>query len=237
MRRNVAVILAGGSGQRFGAPQPKQLLRVAGDTVITHTVRAFERCEKVDEIAIVAGEDTWPEALRMKNSGLWSKLRRVIRGGADRSHSSLAAILDYGDEDCNLLLHDAARPLVSRGLLHRVCLALEYCEAVVTAVPSTDTIVMERGGCVAEVPDRAHLFRVQTPQAFRLSVLREAYRLAMADPSFRATDDSGVVARYQPRVKIHLVEGEQRNIKLTWPEDLPLVERMLKEDERQTTIE
>lgn len=224
-RRNVAVVLAGGVGARMGAGIPKQLLTVCGRTVLEHTIDAFEKNANIDEIIVVAN----PAIIgRVKAwQGTWKKVRHIVEGGRERSDSSKAAIRAYGDEDCNLIFHDAVRMLVSQDIIDRVCTALLTHEAVDVAIPSTDTILCVREGCIESIPDRSCLFRSQTPQAFRRQLIARAYELAATDPAFRATDDCGVVLKYVPDAHIFVVDGEERNIKITYPEDIPYVEHLM----------
>ena len=227
-RPNVAVILAGGTGRRMGLELPKQFLPLAGRTVLERTVDAFERNACIAEILIVAHprhvEDT--EAVVRRNT--WTKVSRVLAGGKERYDSSLAAIRACEGRDVNLLLHDAVRPLVSDRIIGGVCALMQHEEAVVTAVPAVDTIYeLAPDGTIGRIPDRSQLRRAQTPQAFRLHVIAEAYRRAFADKDFRATDDCGVMARYMPEVAIRIAEGEERNLKLTYREDIALAERLL----------
>lgn len=224
-RRNVAVILAGGVGSRMGAGIPKQLLTVCGRTVLEHTIDAFEKNACIDEIIVVANASIIGSVKALQ--GTWPKVHRIVEGGRERSDSSLAAIRAYEDEDCNLIFHDAVRMLVSQDIINRVCTALLTHEAVDVAIPSTDTILCVRDNRIESIPDRSLLFRSQTPQAFRRRLIAQAYELAEADPDFRATDDCGVVLKYVPDARIFVVDGEERNIKITYPEDIPYVEHLL----------
>ena len=123
-----------------------------------------------------------------------------------------------------ILIHDAVRPGVSGSLIGRVCAALRSHAVANVVLPVVDTLIeVDTDGRMRRVPDRALLRRVQTPQGFHAPVLFEAYRRALADPNFRATDDCGVVLRYCPEIEIALVRGEERNLKLTYPEDLGLL--------------
>jgi 2-C-methyl-D-erythritol 4-phosphate cytidylyltransferase len=156
---------------------------------------------------------------------------RVIAGGILRSDSTQAAIASLGDRDCDVLLHDAARPLVDARIIADCVRALRAGVAVSAAVPATDTVaVVDDAALVRSMPDRAHLRNLQTPQGFRLSVIREAYRLARADEggALRATDDCGVVRHYLPDVPIQLVEGSPDNLKVTHPGDLARAEALLR---------
>jgi len=231
---NIAIILAGGSGSRFGAEQPKQFLHVAGRRVLEHAVDAFEKCADIDEIIVVANPDflTLTRDIVARNTA-WTKVTQVIAGGRERSDSSLAAIRACAGREANLLFHDAARPLVSQAIIGRVCAALRENEAVSAAVVSSDTIFGVEGDRVTAVPDRRGLRRVQTPQGFRLDLIRRAYDKALADPDFRATDDCGVVLRYLPEVPVRLVEGEEQNLKLTCRADLPVMENYFLEREKR----
>ncbi|MDR1415178.1 MAG: 2-C-methyl-D-erythritol 4-phosphate cytidylyltransferase [Odoribacteraceae bacterium] len=228
--RNVAVILAGGSGNRAGGETPKQFWKIAGRTVIERSVEAFERNARVDEIVIVSRAADVPLVEEMVSRNAWRKVTRVIAGGEQRHHSSLAAIALYDDPSTRLLLHDAARPLVSQRVIDDVLDALLLHDAVTVALPVVETIYRIRGGRVEGVLERSRLLRAQTPQAFKLETIRAAYAISLTDPRFRATDDSAVVKRYLPRTRIHVVTGEEANMKLTYPEDIFLLESYLRRD-------
>ena len=236
--KNIAVILAGGVGKRMGTEKPKQFLPLEGRAVIAHPIETFCAHPAIDEVAVVVHPDWRGEMEKIVACNNWTKLRKVIDGGAERYMSSLNAIMTYIDEpdDTNLLLHDAARPWVSVDIVDRVVVALQYHEAVGVAVPSTDTVwevhpdmsgewrvasgEFEIPRFVARIPDRRLMWRAQTPQAFRLPLIRDAYQRALQDPQFQATDDCGVVRKYMPSVKIAVVEGEEENRKITFAEDL-----------------
>lgn len=231
-RPNIAVILAGGTGRRMGLSLPKQFLPLAGRTVLERSVDAFERCPGIAEIFIVAHPRHVADTETFVRRNVWTKVRRVLPGGDERSDSSLAAIRACAGRDVNLLLHDAVRPLVSAHIVAAVCAAMCDHEAAAVAVPAVDTIYeLSAEGTIARIPDRSALRRAQTPQAFRLNVVAEAYRRALADPAFRATDDCGVVVRYMPEVAVHLVDGEERNLKITYRDDIALAERLLAADD------
>ena len=228
---NIAIVLAGGSGSRFGADRPKQFLEVAGRTVLEHSVDAFQESLYISEIAIVSNPAYISDVeLLVERNPQWTKVKRVLPGGKERYDSSLAAIRAYeekAEEDVNLVFHDAVRPLVSQEVIARACEAAKQWKAIGVAVPVVDTVVECEEGCVKAVPDRSRLQRMQTPQVFRLGVIKEAYKHALADPAFRATDDCGVVLRYLPQVPVHLVVGEECNIKLTYPSDTYWLEHYL----------
>ena len=227
--QNIAIVLAGGVGSRLGMSTPKQFFKVAGKMVIEHTVDAFQRNSHISEIAIVSNPAycTDVEEILLRNPH-WTKVRRILKGGKERYDSSLSAIRAYENmgEEVNLVFHDAVRPLVSQRIIDDVCRGLNEWEAIDVTLPAVDTIIEHEDGCISHIPDRRRLQRGQTPQAFRLSVIREAYRRALDDPEFRVTDDCGVVVKYMPEVPVHLVRGEESNMKLTYPEDTYLLDKL-----------
>lgn len=224
---NVAVILAGGIGSRLDSSYPKQFFKVAGKTVIEHTIDVFESNGLIDEIAIVinAAYLTTMEELVLKNG--WKKVRKILKGGAERYHSSLAAIHAYaGQEGINLIFHDAVRPLITNRIIDDTVRALEIYHAVDVAVPAVDTIISTEGDFIDAIPDRSKLHRGQTPQGFKLETIRDAYEYALKDPDFKSTDDCGVVLKYLPGEKIYVVRGEEANMKLTYKEDSYLLDKL-----------
>lgn len=253
--RNIAIVLAGGSGTRMGLGRPKQFLEMGGKTILEYSVDAFHANPLIESIIIVSNPDFIDEAgaivARRRQLSDWTKVLAVIPGGKERSDSSVNAIFKVRGErertdetdSVNLLFHDAVRPLVDQRIITDVCNALAQSEAVNVTLPVADTIIRtttllpteatasagttEAKLVMADVVDRSTLQRVQTPQGFRLATIAEAYRRALADPHFRATDDCGVVHRYMPEVSIALVRGSEHNQKLTYPDDLPLFEFLL----------
>ena len=229
---NIAVVLAGGSGQRFGAAIPKQFLPLAGRTVIEYSVDAFEQCDDIDEIAVVMHPDYLAQMQAIIDKNGWKKVKKLLQGGSERYFSTLAALNAYENTDhVNLIFHDAARPAVSQRIIKETVAALETHSAVAVAVPATDTIfeVTEDGDVITGIPNRKQLRCAQTPQAFRIDVIREAYRKALSDPDFSSTDDCGVLHKYCPEIPIFIVPGDTSNIKLTYPGDTEILERILKD--------
>lgn len=221
----VAVLLAGGSGSRFGSERPKQFLEVAGKSILAHTIDVFESHPLIDEIAIVTRADSLEETQKIVTEGGYQKVRRLLTGGRERYHSSLSAINAYTDDDTRLLIHDAVRPMVSHRIISDCIHALDRYEAVDVAVPATDTIIrVDENDCIVETPPRAMLRNVQTPQGFRRGTISRAYDIGLRDPAFVTTDDCGVVHHYLPDTPIYVVRGEVTNIKITYPEDLLMLE-------------
>ena len=227
--RMVAVVLGGGTGQRLGADQPKQLLMLAGKTLISHCVDAFSSAPGIDEILIVMAAGYVAQVKEMVAD--FAKVTAVISGGATRSDSVRAALAAIGPADgaqVGVLLHDAARPLIDQSVIAACVSALGTYDAIGTAIPSSDTVVFAADGVMSHVPPREQLWRCQTPQCFRLPVIVRAHELAAADPDYTPTDDCGVVLRYLPGVPVHIVQGSERNIKITYPQDLPIAEALLR---------
>lgn len=313
MPHTIALILAGGTGSRFGSARPKQFTLVAGRTVLEHSIAAFEQSEEIDEIGIVAHPDHLNEVRDLLRQQPHPKVTQVVAGGKERQDSTLnglraflrvdgtlkdpvereeksttsppnsavcapaglssgkspqateksplffaenselsaktpqlsadnpqsaTANSEHSDDNPQLstdnppavriLIHDAVRPGVSLSLIGRVCAALRSHAVANVVLPVVDTLIEVDADCrMCHVPDRALLRRVQTPQGFHAPVLFEAYRRALADPDFRATDDCSVVFRYCPEIDIALVPGEERNLKLTYPEDLTVLAHYL----------
>ncbi|MBQ2068425.1 MAG: 2-C-methyl-D-erythritol 4-phosphate cytidylyltransferase [Paludibacteraceae bacterium] len=235
--RHIAIILAGGMGSRIGGTTPKQLLPLEdGRSILEHSVDAFEQAVCIDEIAIVMHPDWMEEAKQLCERNSWSKVKMIIPGGSERWESSWHAILAYMDYNgeglpvtgdggsVSLWFHDAARPFVSQRILADVAKALEEHEAVTVAVPVTDTLYQVKVNgerlMVNGVPLRSEYMRAQTPQAFHIELVTSAYLKAIEAEDGLATDDVGIVRKYEPKHPIFIVEGEEANRKITYVEDI-----------------
>ncbi len=234
--RNVAVVLAGGTGRRFGTSLPKQLQSLGGVSLVEHCVAAFDRAPDVDEVLVV-GPAEFTGQIRRDLSAV-AKVADVIAGGATRTESTKIALSWLNasagpaavEQDCNVLFHDAARPLIDQQTIADCITALDKWLAVGVVVPTADTIVEVADGTFRRILPRDSLARCQTPQGFRLSVITRAYQLADADPGFGAvpaTDDCGVVLRYLPDVPVGAVTGSERNLKITYSVDLAVAQALL----------
>lgn len=226
MKKNIAIILAGGIGSRSGLSTPKQFFKVAGKTVVEHTIDAFENNPNIDEIAIVSNPFYITNFETMVLHNDWKKVKKILKGGKERYDSSLSAIQAYDKADINLIFHDAVRPLISQKIINEVIHALDTYQAVDVALPATDTIIEVNGNFIDNIPDRSKLRRGQTPQAFSLDIIKRAYETALHDPNFKATDDCGVVRKYLPEIPVFVVPGEESNMKLTYKEDTYLLDKL-----------
>ncbi|RKN35440.1 bifunctional cytidylyltransferase/SDR family oxidoreductase [Micromonospora musae] len=225
--RTVAVILAGGTGTRLGLGIPKQLLKIAGKPIIEHTLAVFESAPEIDEIIVLMASGHVGEAQEIVDKAGFRKVGKVIEGGESRNETTRIALDAVGEGDCNILFHDAVRPLVSHRIVRECVNALWTYSAVDVAIPSADTIIqVDEEECITDIPVRSSLRRGQTPQAFRSGTIREAYRLAEGDPHFAATDDCGVVLHYLPGTPIKVIDGSDENIKVTHPVDVHLADKL-----------
>jgi len=218
MPTTIAIVVGGGSGSRFGGDAPKQYRRLAGAAIFRRALAAFAAHPAVDGVQPVVGAE---DAARFADACGDLPVRPAVAGGASRSASVRAALdaLAAAAPD-RVLVHDAARPLVSRALIRRVVAALDRHPAVVPGVAVRDTLKHAPAGTIEATVDRTGLVAVQTPQGFAYALLREAH--ARGDD---ATDDAGLVERLG--VPVHVVEGEMTNLKITAPDDLALAERWL----------
>ena len=226
---NVAVIVAGGSGQRTGIGGGKQLATVAGLPVLYHTVAAFAGCAPIDRIVVVVHPDRIDEyrSVAVLPAGA-GKVEAVVGGGATRQDSvavGLSAVPDGADV---IAVHDGARPLVTPELIAEAVSVLEgdgSLDGVVVGHPSYDTLKsVDAAGRVTGTLDRSAVWAAQTPQVFRAAALRRAYAEAAAS-GFEGTDDASLVERSGGRIA--MVAGPRDNIKITVPEDLVMAESLL----------
>lgn len=227
-RRTIGVVLAGGTGSRVGLSIPKQLLKIAGKPVLEHTVAIFAEAAAIDEILILMHPDHLTAAEQI--AARYPKVSRVVAGGNTRNESTRAALdalAETADPDSRVLFHDAVRPLMEMRILNELVVALDHHDAVDVAIRSADTIIEVDGdNVIVDIPDRSRLRRGQTPQAFRLSTIRDAYELAWQDPNFVATDDCSVVLKYLPDVPIAVVDGSEQNMKITEPIDVFIADKL-----------
>jgi len=221
--KHIAVILAAGIGKRFGKDTPKQFTVVNGKMLVEYSLEAFQQQADITEMVLVV-----PESYRIKMQTQfqksYDKLKYVIAGSTERYLSSYQAIKLYETEqESNVLIHDAARPLVSQNIIKQVLDKLKTAKAVMVAMPAIDTIALvDETLHVNTMLDRKLCYQVQTPQAFRLSLLRTAFQQAKRECYSQATDDCGIVMRYFPQEPIAVVTGNAQNSKITVEEDLKL---------------
>lgn len=218
---------AAGQGKRMQAGVNKVFLELAGKPILVHTLLKFSRCEAVDKLVVVVAPE---EVLFIKRAlrgvpGL--KPYTVVAGGAERQFSVANGLKAMDPETDLVLVHDAARPLVSPVTIACVIDEARRSGAAIAAVREKNTVkVVDSNGIVKKTPERAQLWEVQTPQGFKREIVEEAYQKAMQDGTM-GTDDASLVERLGVPVKV--VTSDYRNIKITTPEDLLIVEAFLRE--------
>ena len=223
LKRCGAVIVAAGSASRMGGID-KVMAPLGGEPMIVKTVRAFQSCEAIAEIIIVTRQDLVAPIQELCRE--MDKVRAVVTGGASRQESVWLGLNAFSGKIQLAAVHDGARPLISWELIDRTVRAANSYGAAAPAIPVKDTIKVEGSGLVESTPDRSRLRAVQTPQVFDFDLLRGALQKAREDGA-KVTDDCSAVERLG--MKIRLVEGEERNLKVTTPLDLKIAELLLEE--------
>ena len=223
LKRCGAVIVAAGSASRMGGID-KVMASLGGTPMVARTAAAFQNCDAIAEIVIV----TRPDLIRPISAlcaGM-DKVRAVVAGGSSRQESVWLGLNALSEDIQLAAIHDGARPLVSNLVIDRTVRAANSYGAAAPAVPVKDTIKVVKGGLVEKTPDRATLQAVQTPQVFDFDLLRGALKQAEEEKA-AVTDDCSAVERLGMKVKI--VEGDERNLKVTTPMDLKIAEMFLEE--------
>lgn len=224
--KNIAIILASGTGERFGENIPKQFFEFRGKTLLEHALDTFERNKNIDEIILVTNPKFRDLAEEILARSSYTKITKVLNGGATRVESSYIGTSEAPD-DANVLIHDAVRAFVTPKIIDDNIEALKKYEAIGTAIDTIDTIVqVDENSVITAIPTRKYLKRVQTPQSFRATLIKQAHRLALKEENTNFTDDCGLILHYK-LAPIHIVEGDELNIKITHKNDLKVIENML----------
>lgn len=223
-RHVTALIVAAGQGKRFGGAVSKQFLEVHGRPLLWHTMAALAACPAVDSLVVILPASGMAQRLAEIVAWRFDKFYTAVAGGAERHDSVMAGLAALPPETTLVAIHDGVRPLVTSGIITASITAAAESGAAIAAVPPKDTIKAVAGATVEKTLDRRHLVLVQTPQTFRVELIRSAYARAAADDLF-STDDAALVEAMGHPVRI--VPGDYRNIKVTSPEDLVLVQAFL----------
>lgn len=214
-----AVVLAAGSSQRMGAD--KLALEIDGVPVLLRSLLCLEQCGEIDEIIVVTQPERLAEVSRLCRNGGVTKAAKVVCGGETRTRSALAGVCAASRKAKIICIHDAARPFASDGLITAAVRAAADYKSAAPAVTVKDTVRIVREGKAAETPDRDKVFAVQTPQAFDADIIKAALTAAVkSGRSF--TDDCAAAEAIG--VQTHLTRGDEDNIKITTPQDIPLAE-------------
>ncbi|CAM3937507.1 2-C-methyl-D-erythritol 4-phosphate cytidylyltransferase [Mesobacillus zeae] len=223
----VVIIPAAGQGKRMGAGKNKLLLTLEGIPVLIHTLRVFEADEACTGVILTIHPDDEQSFKELLGRYGITKIAALVHGGRERQDSVFNGLKAAPASEV-ILVHDAARPFIKKNTIRMLAEAALLDGAAIAAVPVKDTIKKAENLHVTETVERSSLWAVQTPQAFRVSVLREAHEQAEKD-HFTGTDDSSLVERLGHKVAI--IEGDYDNIKLTTPEDLYFAEAIMKKRE------
>jgi len=223
-----AIVAAAGSGRRMETGINKVFIPLLGRPVLLHSVQALAACPEVDNLIVVVAPGEEAEAENILTGARLTKGWKVVPGGSERQYSIANALKAVPEDSEIILIHDGARPLIDQASISGAVAAARSFGAAGVAVPVKDTIkTVDPDGFINTTPERSTLWAVQTPQVFDAALLRKAYSLAAQD-GFLATDDAALVERLGVRVKI--VPGSYRNLKVTTPEDLVLAEALLRKE-------
>ncbi len=213
----------------MGAEVPKAFLSLLGEPILLRALRPFEACADVHRVLVVVPEELCSRAEEMLGSASVTKLEAVIAGGPERTHSVFRALRAIPHDVADIILvHDGVRPFVTPEEIARVIARARTSGAAILAVPLAETVKEVEDERIVSTLDRRRLYLAQTPQAFRATLLREAYERAMRE-GIVATDDAALVERCG--WPVFIVAGSARNLKITWPEDLFMAEALLRAQE------
>jgi 2-C-methyl-D-erythritol 4-phosphate cytidylyltransferase len=226
-----AIIAAAGAGRRMRSDRPKQLLKLDDTPILIYTIRKFDACSLVNRIVVAAPQESVEEVRKLVASAGFSKPVSVVQGGARRQDSVATAMQHLNPETTIVAVHDAVRPFVTGQEIEAVIHEAHKSGAAVLAIPIVDTVKQIRKDVIDSTLTREHLVLAQTPQVFRIEVLREAFERAKRD-DYYGTDESSLVERLGQPVAV--VRGSERNIKITRPGDLALARFFLHEEQAST---
>lgn len=218
-----AVIVAAGSASRMGGID-KVMAELGGEPMVVKSIRAFQKCDAIREIVVATRPDLIVPIMSLCSS--FDKVKAVVAGGKDRPASVSAGLNALSAKVTLAAVHDGARPLISWQVIDRTVRAANTYGAAAPGIPVKDTVKVVQGGIVKETPERKTLYAVQTPQVFDFDLLRGALKKATQDKA-EITDDCSAVERLGMSVKI--VEGDERNLKITTPIDLTIAKMLLEE--------
>ena len=217
--KNISIILASGTGERFGENIPKQFYKIKNKTILEYSLDAFEQNKNIDEIILVTNPNFNDLSREIVFKNNYKKDVKIVNGGATRVDSSRIGT-SYADDDSNVLIHDAVRAFVTQKIIDDNIEALKKYEAVGTAIDTIDTIIeIDKNGFIKKIPQRNMLKRIQTPQSFRAKLIKQAHEIALKNNDKNFTDDCGLILKYN-LAPIFVVQGDEKNLKITQKSDL-----------------
>lgn len=229
-----ALVLSGGSGNRFGMEMPKQFADVYGKTILDYCLSNFNNHPQIDKIIVVSNPEHIQRTRQIALNEKYKKVVSVVEGGASRGESSYIGLreikqIEKDSTNIKVLIQDAVRPNTSKGIISAVIDGLYNFDAVTVAIPTTDTIYISgENGFLQTIPDRKTLFKAQTPQGFSFEKILTAYEKLEKVLKFKQTDDSSVYSIAFSDEKIAIINGDVNNIKITFSEDLEYLRQILK---------
>lgn len=226
MNKVYTIIPAGGVGSRMKSDIPKQFMNIKGRPVISYVLGAFEK-SKVDGIIIAADGEYEDLLKKIIDEYKISKFTCFVSNGSERVYSVKNALDVIENANDYVLIHDAARPVVTPELINSCINSVKKYEACLAAVPVKDTVKYVSNGLVDNTPDRSRLFAAQTPQCFKAGILIGAYDAwENSGKDFIPTDDASLAEKYSD-IPVHIIPGEESNIKITTPDDISIAEILL----------
>jgi ribitol-5-phosphate 2-dehydrogenase (NADP+) / D-ribitol-5-phosphate cytidylyltransferase len=231
--KNAVIILAAGSGLRFnGSNFPKQFIKLAGKTILEHTIGKFEQVELVDEIYLIVPQKFVSYTKKIVESNNFKKNIKVVIGGKTRQESSWLGILNCGINTSKVLIHDAVRPFIDKQTIINIIKALDQYPSVDLAIPLADTLIeVSPNKFIKKIPKREKYRRGQTPQGFRFEIIKTAHKMAQKDKLKNFTDDCGLIVHYN-LADVYVIDGKQENIKITYPIDVNITEIILANEKK-----
>ena len=224
---NIALILASGTGSRMDQKCAKQFLEINGMPLFLYATKTFQNNELINQIVLVTNEDHIDDVKKICEAANISKLAKVVAGGETRKDSVCNGLKAISAKDNDIIvIHDAARALVTNDIISNNIKACEKYNAVVTAIPATDTEVFGKNNAISSMPNRSELYLEQTPQTFKYKIIKRAHEQNTGN--LEVTDDCKLV--FQLGIPIHFVEGSRRNFKVTYKEDIEVLSAYLTKD-------
>jgi 2-C-methyl-D-erythritol 4-phosphate cytidylyltransferase len=223
-----AIIAAAGAGRRMRIDRPKQLLVLHDTPILIYTIRKFDACRLVDDVIVAAPRESVEEVQSLVKGAGFSKPVLVVQGGDRRQDSVATAMLHLSPDTTIVAVHDAVRPFVTIEEIEGVIREADRRGAAILAVPIVDTVKQVEKNAIESTLTREHLVLAQTPQVFRVEIVREAFERARRD-EYYGTDESSLVERMG--LPVSIVRGSERNIKITRPSDLTLARVFLEEEQ------
>ncbi len=219
--KNYAIVLAGGSGSRMQLDIPKAFIQLDGKPLLEYCINVFSNHHDIHHIIVVVPDGYESKTLSLAKKNGLTKVIRVCTGGNNRFFSSRLGISQIDDAEAKVLIHDAARPFISEQLISESLAKLDEFDAVNLLAPVPDSLVEVHQNKITQSLDRNVIRQVQTPQAFKLSVIKKAHELALNDKLTSVADDFSLIEQYGLG-STSWIEGNRLNFKITYPEDLQL---------------